>query len=76
MEPLNLSGKDFCNRVGIAYNDKLLKSLRSLALVGFFKMGRKYMYYFESTKSLSDKLRRGEVSIKSNGGTYYVTLND
>jgi uncharacterized protein YydD (DUF2326 family) len=75
MESLNLTGKTFCEAIGIAYNGQILQSLRELQLVGFFKIGKKYMYYQEDVKKISDKLRRKEIFIKTNGG-YYVTLNN
>lgn len=75
MEKLNISGKDFCQRIGITYNGQILVHLRELGLVNFFKIGKKYMYPSEDAKKISDKLRSGEISIKVNGG-YYITLNN
>lgn len=72
--PLNVTGKQFCNAVGIAYSNDILKELRSLNLVGFFKVGKKYLYPFEDVKKISDSLRRGEISIKTDNG-YYLTIN-
>jgi len=74
MNPLNVTGKEFCNALGVAYNGDILKSLRTLKLVDFFKIGKKYMYPFEDVKKVSDMLRKGEISIKTNNG-YYITLN-
>lgn len=70
--PLNITGKEFCREVGI--NREALIELRNLNLVGFFKIGVKYMYPFEDVKKISDKLRNDEISIKTNGG-YYITIN-
>ncbi|WP_157821997.1 hypothetical protein [Tenacibaculum sp. Bg11-29] len=75
IKPLNISGKIFCKTIGITYNGQILQSLRDLNLVTFFKVGKKYMYSFEETIMISNKLRKGEISIKTNGG-YYITLND
>ena len=75
MTPLNVTGKDFCNAIGIAYNGDLLKELRNLKLVNFFKIGKKYMYRYEDIEKVSNKLRKGEISIKTNKG-YYITLNN
>ena len=72
--PLNVTGKTFCEIIGITYNGQILQSLRDLNLITFFKVGKKYMYSREETVVISDKLRKGEISIKTNGG-YYVTLN-
>lgn len=74
MTSLNVSGKQFCEAVGITYNGDILKDLRSLQIVSFFKVGKKYMYPSEDIKKVSDKLRKGEISIKTNNG-YYITLN-
>lgn len=72
--PLNLTGKNFCETIGIAYNGQILQSLRENKLVDFFKVGKKYMYPVEDVKKVSDKLRNGEISIKTNDG-YYITIN-
>lgn len=74
MTPMNLSGKEFCQMLGLTYNGDILKDLRNLQVVDFFKVGKKYMYPVEDVKKVSDKLRKGEISIKTNNG-YYVTLN-
>ncbi|MFL0063714.1 hypothetical protein [Tenacibaculum maritimum] len=75
IKPLNVSGKIFCKTIGLTYNGEILQALRDLNLVNFFKIGKKYMYPFEETKLISDMLRDGKISIKTNGG-YYITLND
>ncbi|MCD8450136.1 hypothetical protein LNI98_10555 [Tenacibaculum dicentrarchi] len=75
IKPLNVSGKIFCQMVGFTYNGQILQGLRDLNLVTFFKIGKKYMYPFEETKLISDMLRDGKISIKTNGG-YYITLTD
>lgn len=72
--PLNISGKQFCEAIGLTYNGDILKELRNLQLVSFFKIGKKYMYPYEDVKKVSDKLRNNEISIKTNNG-YYITLN-
>ena len=72
--PLNITGKVFCERIGIAYNSQILQSLRDLQLISFFKVGKKYLYPFEDTEKINHKLRKGEISIKVDKG-YYVTLN-
>lgn len=73
--PLNITGKVFCERIGIAYNSQILQSLRDLQLITFFKVGKKYLYPYEDTEKINIKLRKGEISIKVDKG-YYVTLND
>ena len=72
--PLNITGKDLCIKIGVAYNGQILKALRENGLVNFFKVGKKYMYPTEDAKKISDMLRSGEISIKVDGG-YYITLN-
>ena len=73
--PLNITGKVFCETIGISYNGQILQCLRDLNLVTFFKVGKKYMYPIEQTVEISNKLRKGEISIKTDRG-YYITLND
>lgn len=73
--PLNISGRMFCKSIGLTYNGDILKCLRELGLVDFFKVGNKYLYPQEDVKKVSDKLRSGEISIKTNGG-YYITINN
>lgn len=75
MTPLNVTGKTFCNAVGIAFNNQILQSLREHKLVSFFKVGNKYLYPSEDVRKVSDKLRKGEISIKTNNG-YYITFNN
>tara|TARA_R110002167_G_scaffold81296_6_gene222714 strand:+ start:4197 stop:4424 length:228 start_codon:yes stop_codon:yes gene_type:complete len=75
MEKLNITGKELCERVGVAHHRHILIQLRELGLVNFFKIGSKYLYHSEDAKKISDKLRNGEISIKVNGG-YYITLNN
>lgn len=75
MEPLNINASTFCKKVGIAYDSALMQKLRDLGLIRFFKMGKKYMYYNEDSKKLSDMLRENKISIKTSNG-YYVTIND
>lgn len=71
--PLNISGKEFLNTVGLPYHGEILKILREEGLVNFFKVGNKYLYHFEDVKTISDKLRRNEIRIKTDNGTYYIT---
>jgi hypothetical protein len=74
--PLNLSGKDFCNYIGVTYDRKILKQLREQKLViGFFKIGTKYFYPTEEGNKLSEFLRKNIISIKTDNG-YYITIND
>ena len=73
-QPLNITGKHFCERIGIAFNSQILQSLRELNLVGFFKVGKKYFYPFEDAEKISFMLRKGQISIKVHKG-YYITLN-
>jgi hypothetical protein len=72
---LNVSGKELCTSIGIAYSGQILQALRELELVSFFKVGKKYMYPTEDVKIVSDKLRNGEISIKTNDG-YYIIINN
>ena len=64
-----------CTSIGIAYSGQILQALRELELVSFFKVGKKYMYPTEDVKIVSDKLRNGEISIKTNDG-YYIIINN
>ncbi len=73
--PLNLNAKQFCHRIGLPYHGDILKCFRELKLVEFFKVGKKFLYRFEDADLISEKLRKREISIKTDGG-YYVTLND
>lgn len=75
MERLNITGKDLCNKIGVSYNAQILRELREKALVNFFKIGKKYMYPSEDAIKISNKLRKGEISIKVNNG-YYITFNE
>ena len=72
MTPLNLKGEDFCNMVGLAYHSNILKCLRELNLVRFFKIGKKYMYYTEDVTKVNNLLREGKIEIKTSNG-YYIT---
>ena len=75
VEPLNLDGKSFLGRIGVTYHNDILLQLRELNLVNFFKVGKKYMYPAEDAKKISEKLRRREISIRTNNG-YYIHIND
>ena len=74
IEPLNLTGKAFCERLGVAYNGQIMQAMRELDLVSFFKVGKKYLYAHEDIETVNQKLRSGEISIKVNKG-YYITVN-
>jgi len=74
--PLNISSTAFCKHIGLANNGEILKQLRELNLVRFFKIGKKYMYPAEDAKKVSDLLRDHKISIKTYKGGYYITLND
>lgn len=74
IEPLNLTGKAFCEKLGVSYNGQIMQALRELGLVNFFKVGKKYLYAYEDIDSVNQKLRRGEISIKVDNG-YYITIN-
>lgn len=75
MRALNVNGSDFCGMIGLGFHSSLLKALRDLDLVSFFKVGTKYMYASDDVKKISEMLHRGEISIKTKKGVYYVTLN-
>ncbi len=75
IEPLNLTGKAFCERLGLSYNGQIMQAMRELKLVNFFKVGKKYLYAYEDIEIVNQKLRTGEISIKTNKG-YYITLNN
>lgn len=74
--PLNINSRSLCERLGLGYHSKLLKDFRELNLIRFFKVGKKYLYYAEDVKPLNEKLRKGEVKIKTDEGTYYVTIQN
>ncbi|MEM9649467.1 MAG: hypothetical protein AAF969_13390 [Bacteroidota bacterium] len=74
IEPLNLTGKAFCERLGLSYNGQIMQAMRELKLVNFFKVGKKYLYASEDLVSVNQKLRKGEISIKVDRG-YYITIN-
>jgi len=75
MHPLNVKAQDFCKIIGISYNSDILKGLRELNLIRFFKVGNKYYYPTEDAQIISKKLIKGNISIKVNGG-YYITINN
>ena len=75
IEPLNVDGESFLRSVGITYNRSILTKLRELKLISFFKVGKKYYYPKEDIKSISDKLRNNEISIRTDNG-YYVHINN
>lgn len=75
IEPLNLTGRAFCERLGLAYNGQIMQAMRELQLVNFFKVGKKYLYASEDLDSVNQKLRKGEISIRVDNG-YYITLNE
>ncbi len=50
-------------------------SLKSNGIIGFFKIGKKYMYRTEDVKKVSDMLRDGDISIKTADNEYYLTIN-
>ncbi|WP_233881838.1 hypothetical protein [Tenacibaculum piscium] len=72
--PLNVSGNEFCKRLGISQNATIMQCFRNLELVNFFKVGKKYMYPFENIEKVNQMLINNEISIKSDKG-YYITLN-
>ncbi len=74
MTPLNLSAKSFCNYIGITYNGDILKSLRELGLIKYFRVGKKYMYPTTEAEKISEMLLNNEISIKINN-RYYITIN-
>ena len=74
IQPLNLTGKVFCENLGLSFNGQIMQSLRELGLVSFFKVGKKYLYAYEDIEAVNQKLRNGKISIKVNNG-YYITLN-
>ena len=75
IQPLNLTGKAFCERLGLSFNGQIMQSMRELGLVNFFKVGKKYLYAYEDIEVVNQKLRKGEISIRVDNG-YYITLND
>lgn len=75
IEPLNLTGKVFCERLGLSFNGQIMQSMRDLGLVNFFKVGKKYLYAYEDIEKVNKKLREGKISIKVNKG-YYITVNE
>ncbi|NAS30395.1 hypothetical protein GTQ40_05385 [Flavobacteriaceae bacterium R38] len=75
IQPLNLTGKAFCERLGVSFNGQIMQSMRELGLVNFFKVGKKYLYAHEDIDIVNHKLRKGEISIRVNKG-YYITIND
>ncbi|TLP81852.1 hypothetical protein [Maribacter sp. ACAM166] len=75
IQPLNLTGKAFCEKLGVSYNGQIMLALRELGLVNFFKIGKKYLYAHEDVEAVNQKLRKGEISIRVDKG-YYISLND
>ena len=75
MTPLNVTGKEFCQALGVAFDRGVLREFRALNLVRFFKVGVKYRYSYADIEKVNDMLHNGEISIKTDKGIYYVTLN-
>lgn len=74
MTPLNVTGEIFCKTLGLPYHNNIVKSLRELGLVNFFRVGKKYLYRTEDIGKINDMLRRKEIEIKTDKG-YYITKN-
>lgn len=72
---IGLTARDFSKEVGIAYSYDLLKSLRDNGQVNFFSVGRKFIYPKKEVESLKKKIMSSEISIKTNKGKYYITVN-
>ena len=75
MTPLNVTGKMFCEMIGISYNGQIMQCLRELQLVAFFKVGKKYLYPQEDVNKVNSLLRNKDISIKTDNG-YYITINN
>lgn len=75
MQPLNLTNEQFCNALGLPRRADLMFHLRDLQLVKFFKVGKKYMYPVEYLHKVQEMLVRGDIQIKTDNGSYYVTLS-
>ena len=73
---LNITAKEFTSIVGIPYNANIMKSLRDLNLVGWFKIGKKFMYHFEDTQKISNKLRNKEIQLKVKDARYYFAFSE
>lgn len=75
MTPLNVTGKEFCQALGLAYDRGLLREFRSLGLVKSFKVGVKYLYSTADIHKINKMLHDGAISIRTDKGTYYITRN-
>ena len=74
VRPLNITGRKFLQEIGLTYQNEILIKLRELNLVTWFKIGNKYLYASEDAERISEKLRKKEISIKTDKG-YYITIN-
>ena len=75
MESRNFTALAFCKYLGVAKDTTILKCLRELGLVGFFKIGKKYMYPIEEAEKINQMLRKNKISIKTDKG-YYIIINE
>ena len=75
VEPLNVDGRKFLEKIGISFNAAIMKDLRDNNFVRFFKIGKKFMYYSEDIDTVNQLVRSKKISIRTDKG-YYLTINN
>ena len=73
---LGINAKTFCSKVGIAYSNDVLRSLRDNNQVKFINIGRKFIYLEGEAEKVKKKIINGEISIKTDNKRYYITVNE
>ncbi|WP_109438375.1 hypothetical protein [Aquimarina sp. AU119] len=76
MRSINITARELCESIGLAYHSDILKSLRDLNLVDSFKIGRKRLYKSSDAEKISQMLHDGKISIRTFQKKYYITLNE
>ena len=74
IEPLNVTGDQFCTALGLPKRYDIMQQLRDLRLVKFFMIGKKYMYPRTYIESIQQLLVNGKIQIRTDKGEYYIVL--
>ncbi len=74
IEPLNVTGDQFCIALGLPKRYDIMQQLRDLRLVKFFMIGKKYMYPRTYIESVQQLLVNGKIQIRTDKGEYYIVL--
>nr|DAX66038.1 MAG TPA: hypothetical protein [Caudoviricetes sp.] len=74
IEPLNVTGDQFCVALGLPKRYDIMQQLRDLGLVKFFMIGKKYMYPRTYIDAVQQLLVNGKIQIRTDKGEYYIVL--